>query len=436
MQTNAGLYKVIIALLAVLILAMALVIGLIYGRGREPVNPVESSDPSVSESSGSDSSSVPDSSVTEQTPPVTDPPAPAETKRISVIACGDNILYRPNTWEAQERIAQTPGAALSFAFFYTDVAEFIGRADVAFINQESLAAGGNSGYPLFNSPFEIADTLAALGFDVVNMATNHMLDVGFAYGNRYSSGEGIRLARAYMDRKNFLSIGGYLDGSDAETIRILEREGVKIAFLAFTESTNTLTVDPQSGIVIPYLEENFVREQVALAKQKADFVVVSAHWGTDSSDKVTETQKKYAQLFADLGVDVVIGTHPHLLQPIEWIEGKDGGRMLCAYSLGNFLAMMESPEMMLGGFLSFEIVAEEGKAPCVENVGFTPTLYHYNTSYRGSHIYWLDDYTDELASVHGCYSIYGHSFTMKDLRRYLTAQISSDLLLSAPQKEN
>ena len=441
MKKTSALGKIVVSAAAVLILILAVAVGIRFGTEKAPDPPVTDPLPPLTDGTTlpPDTEEPPSetTTLTSATEPVTaEPPKPAEIKRISVIACGDNILYRPNTWEAQERISGDPAAKLSFAFLYSDVADYIAAADLAFINQETLAAGGNAGYPLFNSPYEIADTLDALGFDVVNMATNHMLDVGYTYGSAYASGEGIRLARAYMDKMRFTAIGGYLDQEDSERIRVLERDGLKIAFLAFTESTNTIRLDPQSNIVIPYLEEELIRSQVALAQEAADFVIVSAHWGTDSSDRVTENQKKYAQLFADLGVDVVIGTHPHLLQPIEWIEGNGGKKMLCAYSLGNFMAMMEYPNMMLGGFLSFEIIVEDGQTPRVEQVGFTPTVYHYNASYRGSHVYWLDEYTEALAAGHGVALCYGHSFSVADLRSYLKAQIAPEYLLSAPQKEN
>lgn len=358
-------------------------------------------------------------------PPTTEPPPPVE-KVISVLACGDNLLYRPNTFEADERA--TDGKR-SYTFTYENVRELLSSADISFINQETLLCGGNTGYPLFNSPFEVADTLAELGFDVANIATNHMLDVGYDYGV-YSTGEGIAVSRKTLEDKGILAIGGYDSEDDFKSIRIIEREGVRIAFLAFTDSTNTIKLSPDSDIYIPYLTEENVRTAVSLAKEMADVVIVSAHWGVDSSRNVTDEQRTFAKLFADLGVDAVIGHHSHIVHPIEWIEGKDGNKMLCAYSLGNFIGIMEYPLTVLGGILTFDIHTLEGSEPWIENVGFVPTVYHYNRYYRNNVIYYLEDYTNDLADEHGVYLCYYNRFTVEELSEYLEDTVGKEFLRS------
>jgi len=364
---------------------------------------------------------------TTATVPETTSPALIPTKVVSVVACGDNLLYRPNTWEADER---SNGGKRDFSFTYANVADFVEKADIAFINQETLLCGGNSGYPLFNSPFEMADTLVDVGFDVFNMATNHMLDVGYD-GGLFSTGEGILTAREYLDKLPITVVGGYKNLEDSETVRVVERDGIKVAFLAFTESTNTIRLAEGSSVVIPYLTEENVKKQVALAESVADVIIVSAHWGVDSSERVSDTQMKFAKLFADLGVDAVIGHHPHVLHPIEWIKGENGNEMLCAYSLGNFIGIMEEPETILGGFLSFDIVSENGNAPVIGNVGFVPTVYNYNSIYRNNVVYFLEDYTDELAASHGVATVYGNKFNVSDLTEYLNSTVSGQFIRSA-----
>ncbi|MBQ7010297.1 MAG: CapA family protein [Clostridia bacterium] len=356
---------------------------------------------------------------------VTTAPPPVENV-ISFLACGDNLLYRPNTFEADERANY---GKRSYGFTYENIAPVIADADIAFINQETLLCGGNTGYPLFNSPFEVAETLKELGFDIANIATNHMLDVGYDYG-AYSTGEGIAVSRSTLENNGITVIGGYLDDDDFATVRIIERDGVKIGFIAFTESTNTITLDPASKIVIPYLTEDNVRASVARAKEVADVIIVSAHWGVDSSRNVSDTQRSFAKLFADLGVHAVIGHHSHVVHPIEWIEGKDGNKMLCAYSLGNLIGIMEYPLTILGGILTFDIHTLDGKEPWIDNVGFVPTVYNYNTYYRQNVIYWLEDYTDEMAEKHGVYTIYNNKFTVAELKDYLNTVVPSNVLRS------
>lgn len=359
------------------------------------------------------------------TEPVTEPPEPEETV-ISLVACGDNLLYRPNTFEADELAVD---GKRSYMFTYENVAELIASADIAFINQETLLCGGNVGYPYFNSPFEVAETLSELGFDVANIATNHMLDVGYDRAVN-STGEGIAISRSTLENKGITVIGGYLNEDDFKNIRVIEYEGIRIAFLAFTESTNTITLYPDSEIYIPYLTDENVKTAVGLAKEIADVIIVSAHWGVDSSSVVSDSQLYFAQLFADLGVDAVIGHHPHIIHPIEWIEGKDGNSMLCAYSLGNFIGIMEYPLTVLGGILTFDICAVGEEKPVIENIGFVPTVYNYDVNYRNNKIYYLEDYTDELAGIHGVYTRYGNKFTLDELKEYIEKTVNNDFLRS------
>ena len=357
-------------------------------------------------------------------PPVTEPPVtePVE-KVVSVLACGDNLLYRPNTYEADEL---ADGGKRSYVFTYENIRPLVEAADIAFINQETLLCGGNVGYPQFNSPFEVADSLAEIGFDVANIATNHMLDVGYN-GILSSTGEGIPICRDTLEKAGITAIGGYLNEDDFKSIRVIERDGIKIAFLAFTESTNTFTLFPDVDIYIPYLTEENVNTAVALAKEVADVIIVSAHWGVDSASKISETQIKFAQLFADLGVYAVIGHHSHIIQPIEWIEGKDGNRMLCAYSLGNLIGIMEYPLNVLGGIMTFDIRVTEGEDPVIENVGFVPTVYNYNFYYRSNKIYYHEDYTDEMTDKHGVYTRYEHDFAIEELVSHINKNIPADM---------
>ena len=173
-----------------------------------------------------------------------------------------------------------------------------------------------------------------------------------------------------------------------------------------------------------------MRTAVSLAKEMADVVIVSAHWGVDSSRNVTDEQRTFAKLFADLGVDAVIGHHSHIVHPIEWIEGKDGNKMLCAYSLGNFIGIMEYPLTVLGGILTFDIHTLEGSEPWIENVGFVPTVYHYNRYYRNNVIYYLEDYTTDLADEHGVYLCYYNRFTVEELSEYLEDTVGKEFLRS------
>lgn len=183
-------------------------------------------------------------------------------------------------------------------------------------------------YPMFNSPQDVGYDLQELGFDVVGIANNHMLDKG---------AKGLEKTIAFWkNMEGVLLIGGYDSREDYDTVRVLEKNGIKIAFLAYTYGTNGLTKAASSPVVIPYINEDDITRQVAAAKNAADAVIVSVHWGDEGSFKPNDAQKRTAQLFADCGVTAIIGHHPHVIQPVEWITGKNGNKTLCVYSLGNF----------------------------------------------------------------------------------------------------
>ncbi len=351
-----------------------------------------------------------------------DIPDMPEDVRLSFVAAGDNVIHPGIYMEAAERAAGS-ASAYDFKPMYKEIAERIASADIAFINQETLMAGedfGYSGYPLFNSPQELGLDLETLGFDIVNIANNHMLD---------KHEDGLASTIQFWKNRNVTMIGGYENEEDYNSVRILEREGVKIALLSYTYGTNSLTLPASSPMVIPYLNDEDIIRQTARAREEADLVFVSVHWGEENLFATVSEQEHYAQLMADCGVDVIIGHHPHVIQKIEWLEREDGSRTLCIYSLGNLLSMMAKGYNMLGGLMTFDIVRENGKI-FIENPVFLPTVFHYNQRFRETCVYYLEDYTDELASKHGVQR-YGNTLSITELENYLTQYIDAEFLPDA-----
>ena len=138
-------------------------------------------------------------------------------------------------------------------------------------------------------------------------------------------------------------------------------------------------------------------------------------------------QKSYAKQFADAGVDVIIGHHPHVIQPVEWIEGSSGNKTLCVYSLGNFMAEQAYSYNMVGGMISFDIVSVTGSKPYIENVIFIPTVFDWGTAFYNNRVYILEEYTEEQAKNHGIKS-YGRSTSLSQLRGYVSSTISDEFL--------
>lgn len=343
-----------------------------------------------------------------------------EEKRVSLAAVGDNLIHPQIYIDARNR-SVAGGRAYNFKPTYEKVADMIASADIAFINQETLMAGesfGYSGYPTFNSPQDLGYDLIELGFDVISMANNHMLDKRNA---------GYAATIDFWNSTEATMIGGYKNEEDFNTIRVIEKNDLKIAFLAYTEHTNGISLTKGDDLVVPYFDEETIRRQTSRARELADAVVVSMHWGDEDTQTVNANQKKWAALLAECEVDVILGGHSHTLQPIVELDRPSGAKTLCVYSLGNFVSGMANAVNMAGGILTFDIVRTEQNVMEVQNVLLTPTVCHFGPSYYGSYIYYLKDYTDALASIHGI-QVYGNRASVAGLTKFVTNAIDAKYL--------
>lgn len=356
--------------------------------------------------------------VTDSTESDTPDPDPVY-KKLSFAAVGDNIIYQAGFTDAKNR--SDGSRAYNFLPNYENIADVISSADISFINQETLMAGeayGYSDYPHFNSPQSLADDLITVGFDVISMANNHMLDMG-----TNGLGDTIAYYKTLSDR--VMMIGGYENEADFATPRIIERDGIKIAFVAFTYATNGLVLSSSSDIYVPYIDDAAVESSILAAKEQADLIFVSMHWGDENSFVPNSEQRYIAQLAADCGADVIIGHHPHVIQPMEWIEGREGNKTLCIYSLGDLIAVMTRASNMLGGLVTFDIVQENDEFR-IENPIFNPTVFHFGPSYYNGKIYFLSDFTSDLASTFG--NVYGITADYDDLAAIVKDTIDDEFL--------
>ncbi len=338
--------------------------------------------------------------------------------KISLIAAGDNLIH-PNIYtDAYDRGNEEK--RYDFLPVYTDVADMISSADIAFINQETVMAGaeyGYSGWPCFNCPQSLGDDLVSLGFDVINIANNHMLDRG---------ANGLDSTIDFWREKPVTLLGGYKNEDDAKELRITEADGVKIAWLSYTYGTNGITKSADSDIVIPYIDDELILSDIARAREAADFVIVSIHWGDENVTEPNGEQRRLAELIANGGADLIIGHHPHALQPIKWIH-TDRKDVLCVYSLGNFVSGMDRPINVVGGLLSLDIVSDGADGLTVQNILFTPTLFWYGMDWYGTHLYLLSDFTPSLAETCGV-RIDGYSITVESAKKIVTDVIDGEYL--------
>ena len=315
--------------------------------------------------------------------------------RVSFVAVGDNLIHAPIYNQARSRTSN----GYDFSYAYENFADRIAAPDVAILNQEVVISQEHnvSSYPQFNSPVELGDEMQKIGFDVFNIATNHSIDCGE---------KGLISHINFWKERNAVTCGAYLNKEDYANIPMHEVNGAKIAYVGFTQSTNGLSLPEDSEVMlIQAKDETLLQTRIMDAKEIADIVIVNAHWGNEYTHEPTRDQRLLAEKLASWGADVIIGTHPHVIQPVEYIENPDGRRTLVAYSLGNFISAQNRGARMLGGVLNFDIVVNNAnRSAAIENVKFSGVVTHYGYNYSNLRIYPLDSYTEELASKHGVLS--------------------------------
>lgn len=300
---------------------------------------------------------------------------------VSFAAVGDNLIHSSIYKESFS------GGGYDFSPIYENVASLISTKDIAFVNQETpLGDCDFSGYPRFCSPYAVGDALVQAGFDVINIANNHMLDRGDA---------GLIRTKSYLDTIAEAVIG-------TGEIAVVERKGIKIAFLSYTYSTNC-----DGDFDVPRISKERLCRDMEKARGMAELVFVSMHWGIeyDIGEAVftfhpTVSQAETAELLTELHADVIIGTHPHVLEGIEWKTASDGHKTLVVYSLGNFVSNMRFDKTLLGGILTLDIMKNKGYTNIV-NVRIVPIVCHYSASFTDHKIYFLDAYSDSLFASHG-----------------------------------
>lgn len=343
-----------------------------------------------------------------------------EENVVSFLAVGDNLMHQKLLDDANKE------GTYDFSSYYANIQSFVKKADLSFVNQETVLGGkdlGYSGYPSFNTPDEMAGNLSDVGFDIVNGATNHSFDKGEKAINH-----SIELFKTY---KNMTYIGLYQSQEERDTIQVVEKNGIKIALLSYNQLTNGNYV-PHSYTYNPF-DEELIKKDVENAKEISDVIIVSCHWGNEYDTQPNIFQKEYAQYFADLGVDVIIGTHSHTLQPVEWIQGENGHKTLVAYSLGNFISGMMEEETQLGGMLTFDIKKENNEIS-ISNVVLTPLANHYlvdnvNNAYETRHdftVYRLKDYSEDLASQHGLNGYEGITISLEKMKNHVKDIITDE----------
>lgn len=311
---------------------------------------------------------------------------PAE---LTVLMVGD-VLMHPSVVETGEHADGTR----SYDHLFANVADEVAAADIAMVGQETILAGsvlGVSGYPAFCSPEEVGDAEVAAGFDVALSASNHACDMGQA---------GIDAACAFWrDSHPDVVAAGIADSEDAfEVVPVLERQGHKIAVLNYAAMMNGIPL-PEPWSVRMLSEEQIAADVEAARAEGAEAIVACPHWGTEYLEGPDDDQRHWAQVLADAGADVIIGGHPHVLQPFETVTSADGRTVPVFWSVGNFVSGQQRMDTMVGG-MARATLSFEGGTCHVSSCSLAPVITN-RAGVSPLSTYLLADYTEDQAAANG-----------------------------------
>lgn len=261
---------------------------------------------------------------------------------ISLIMAGDNLIN-----DKLYNAAKKDDGSYDFKSMYSYIKDIVKNYDLAYYNQETILGGseiGVSSYPAFNSPYEVGDATIDTGFNLVSLATNHTLDRG--------EKAIINSLNYWNNKSNVLTSGSYLSNNDRNKVNIKEVNNITYTMLNYTYGTNGIKVPEGKKYLVniwpctgnnpdndtKYQEyKEVVKEDILRVRDKVDLLIVAMHFGVEYTHVPTKYQIDMAEFLSSLGVDIIIGTHPHVIMPITYINDT-----LVIYSLGNFLSAQDT----------------------------------------------------------------------------------------------
>lgn len=320
-----------------------------------------------------------------------EPPAAAKEVRIKLVAVGDNLMHMPLIKSGKT------ADGYNFDGFYANIVPYLADADMKIINQETVFVNDPSrysGYPSFGGPIEVGDAVINAGFNIVQQASNHSYDKGE---------QGLKDTYEYWKSKGVTLLGINQSPDDKLRVDKFEKDGFTVAMINYTYGLNGYVLPAGKEYLVDVMseeEKDAIRARMAKAKEQSDLLVVMLHWGTEYSTRPGDEQKNWLEFFNENGADVIIGSHPHVLQPYEMYTGESGNQTLVFYSLGNFISNQSGIEKELGGMARVTLVKDENGAR-VEEYSLLPCFTHIeNGKYS---VYMLNDYSDDMAKKHSKY---------------------------------
>lgn len=349
-----------------------------------------------------------------------------------LVAVGDNLMHRSCTLSAKNA-----DGTYDFTKHFANMADIFKAADLAVISQDTVLGGIELGATstetgIFNTAVELADGMADAGINVVLAANNHIMDEGSA---------GLNTMMSYFSTKypniTLLGVNNSREAKDEPVY--VETNNIKIAMINYSYGSNQTADLDASPYLLNQYDEDWLSDILKQAREEADFIIAFPFWGEQNSMDYTQEQERQAQFLADNGVDLIIGSYPHVVEPVKWITAENGDRTLVYYSLGNFHSIQNTVENMLGGQANVTISKEEDGTHISDySLDFVVTHYEQRESSEYYDIvttYPLADYTSDLAARHGMSVSGNEEFNLASLQG-LSSQILSKCDLDESKEQD
>lgn len=308
----------------------------------------------------------------------------------NMTAIGDTLCHNTQYWDAFNNESKE----YDFSYVYEDIKYYTKTADITIGSLETTFAGedrGYSNYPTFNSPDSLATALKKIGVNVISLAGNHALDYGY---------DGLCRTIDVLDDAEISHLGTYKTAEAQEKLLIKNVKGVKIAFINYTYGTNGIPVPSGKEFCINLIDKNLIKKQVEQAKaQNVDMIVACMHWGTEYKTTANSEQKELADFLFQNGVDIIIGNHPHVLEPMEkkTITLEDGTtkEVFVVYALGNFTADQRDEITRDSAILNLNITKNVDGKISINKVDYVP-IYMYKNINAKTHKFKILDIEKSL----------------------------------------
>lgn len=288
---------------------------------------------------------------------------------------GDSLCHNTQYWDAYNKETDE----YDFSYVYEDIKHYTESADITIGSLETTFAGkerGYSNYPTFNTPDSLAVALKNIGVDVISLAGNHALDYGYT---------GLCRTIDVLDNNGISHLGTYKTAEEQEKILIQNVKGLNIAFINYTYGTNGIPVPSGKEYCVNLIDKTLIQKQIEQAKeQNVDMIVACMHWGTEYRTTANSEQKELANFLFENGVDIILGNHPHVLEPMEkrniTLEDGTEKEVFVVYALGNFTADQKDEITRDSAILNLTITKNLDGKISIDSADYVPIYMYKNTN--------------------------------------------------------